>query len=309
MIKNPPPANPPISSMTGFGAAQTAAAGWQIVVEARSVNSRYLDITFKLPEDARAFEAALRELIGSKIARGKLELKVALKPVGAAAAPHINEEAVAQYAGLHERIRAKLPALAAPRLADVLAWPGVTTQEEEDNTALRDALLATATQALDALAAARAREGAALAQAIASRVATIRATVATLRTRLPEVLAHQQQRITERMEAALGLVANRNGGPVPVEEVRERIRQEVIMIGTRIDVAEELDRLDAHCKEVDRLLAAGGAVGKKLDFIVQEFNREANTLGSKMVAEDFQKASIELKVLIEQMREQLQNLE
>lgn len=308
-----PPAKPaqtklPIASMTGFGAAQSTAALWQIAVEMRSVNSRYLDITFKLPEDARAAESALREAITARIGRGKLECKVALKPVGVAAAPQINEAAVAQYAALYERVRLKLPALAAPRLADVLAWPGVTAGEEEDNTALREAIVATAVQALDALLAARAREGAALASAIGERVVTIRATVATLRKRLPEVLTQQQARITERMETALGLVAGRTG-PVPAEEVRERIRQEVIMIGTRIDVAEELDRLDTHCNEVDRLLAAGGAVGKKLDFIVQEFNREANTLGSKMVAEDFQKAAIELKVLIEQMREQLQNLE
>jgi uncharacterized protein (TIGR00255 family) len=302
-------ANPsPISSMTGFGAAQGTAPGWQVALEVRSVNSRYLDIGFKLPEDARTFESALREAITARVSRGKLECKVALKPIGAAAAPQINEAAVAQYSALYETVRGKLPHLAAPRLADVLSWPGVTTSEEEDNVALRDAVLAVAQQALDALLDARAREGAALTQAIASRVANIRSTVATLRKRLPEVLAQQQARITERMETALGLVNGRNG-PVSAEEVRERIRQEVVMIGTRIDVAEELDRLDTHCNEVDRLLATGGAVGKKLDFIVQEFNREANTLGSKMVAEDFQKASIELKVLIEQMREQLQNLE
>jgi uncharacterized protein (TIGR00255 family) len=308
MTKSPPLAKLPISSMTGFGAAQRAAAGWQVVVEVRSVNSRYLDITFKLPEDARAAEAALRERITARVGRGKLECKAALKPVGVAAAPQIDDAAVAQYAALHERIRTKLPQLAAPRLSDVLAWPGVTNGQEDDSAALREAILATADEALDALLAARAREGAALAATIGARVATIRATVAGLRTRLPEVLAQQQARITERMETALGLVAGRTG-PIPAEEVRERIRQEVIMIGTRIDVAEELDRLDTHCNEVDRLLAAGGAVGKKLDFIVQEFNREANTLGSKMVAEDFQKAAIELKVLIEQMREQLQNLE
>jgi uncharacterized protein (TIGR00255 family) len=317
MMKNPSTAAAPspISSMTGFGAAQSTIAGWQVVAEVKSVNSRYLDLSFKLAEDARAHEALLREAITARVARGKLECKIALKPAGVAAAPQLNEAAVAQFAALHERVRSLVPHLAAPRLSDVLAWPGVSTQQDEntENTPLRDAILAITHQALDALLAARAREGAALAQAITSRIAAIRAIVATLRTRLPQVLAQQQQRITERMEVALGLVAGQKGlnagSPIGAEEVRERIRQEVIMIGTRIDVAEELDRLDAHCTEVDRLLKAGGAVGKKLDFIVQEFNREANTLGSKMVAEDFQKASIELKVLIEQMREQLQNLE
>jgi uncharacterized protein (TIGR00255 family) len=301
----------PVASMTGFGAAQSTTEGWQVVAEVRSVNSRYLDLSFKLAEDARSFEAVLREAITSRVARGKLECKIALKPVGLATAPQINEAAVAQFAALHARVSALVPHLAPPRLSDVLAWPGVSGQFDQDtseNTALRDAVLATTHQALDALLAARAREGAALGEAIASRVATIRTTVAILRERLPQVLTQQQQRITERMEAALGLVAGRTG-PVSTEEVRERIRQEVTMIGTRIDVAEELDRLDTHCTEVERLLKHGGAIGKKLDFIVQEFNREANTLGSKMVAEDFQKAAIELKVLIEQMREQLQNLE
>jgi uncharacterized protein (TIGR00255 family) len=294
--------------MTGFGAAQTATPSWQVAVELRSVNSRYLDLTFKLPDDARAHESALRELISSRIGRGKLECRVALKQTGLPTAPQINDAAVAQYAALHERVRAKVSNLAAPRLTEILAWPGVTAAQEDDGNALREAILLAAREALEGMLAARAREGRAMGNAISERVTTIRATVATLRTRLPQVLAQQQQRITERMETALGLVNGRTG-PVSAEEVRERIRQEVTMIGTRIDVAEELDRLDTHCTEVDRLLATGGAVGKKLDFIVQEFNREANTLGSKMVAEDFQKAAIELKVLIEQMREQLQNLE
>jgi uncharacterized protein (TIGR00255 family) len=294
--------------MTGFGAAQGAAAGWQVAVELRSVNSRYLDLTFKLPDDARAHEAALRELIASRIGRGKLECRVALKQIALAAPPQINDDALAQYAALHERVRGKLSHLAAPRLAEVLAWPGVSTATEDDGVALREAIMRSAREALDAMLAARAREGVAMGAAIAERIAAIRTTVAALRKRLPEVLTQQQARITERMEAALGLVAGRHGA-ISADEIRDRIRQEVTMIGTRIDVAEELDRLDTHCNEVDRLLAGGGAIGKKLDFIVQEFNREANTLGSKMVAEDFQKAAIELKVLIEQMREQLQNLE
>jgi uncharacterized protein (TIGR00255 family) len=298
-----------VRSMTGYGHADQEHQGWRLGIEIRSVNSRFLDLTIKAPEDVRSLESALRELVQSRLARGKVELRVNLKREQTTGSDQLDSAAMQRFAAVWNQARAAVPNLRDPGLGDVLGWPGVRATENFDAEALRPALLEAAQRAVAALIAAREREGAALAATMGDRVGQMRTIAATLKTELPAVLEQTQAKITERMEAALGLVAGRNGAAITADEARERIRQEVVMIGMRIDVAEELDRLQSHCNEVDRLLASGKEAGKRLDFLIQEMHREANTLGSKMVSERFSQASIDLKVLIEQLREQVQNIE
>ncbi len=314
-IKNEKPIKPvqgvvtPALSMTGYGSAQSSADGWLVSVEIRSVNSRFLDLTFKVPDEHRALEAVLREMVQAKIARGKVECRVQMRRSETAQQAQINFPAVDAFKQQYGQLKALIPELAQPALRDLLEWPGVRGGMEAEPEAIRALVVDLSRQALTQMLQARQREGEALAAVLADRARQMLEIAAHLRVRLPQVLQDQQTRITERLETALGLVADRNGALISAEEVRARIAQEVVMIGTRIDVAEELDRLVVHCKEVINLLASGKPAGKRLDFVVQELNREANTLGSKMVAEDFSRAAVELKVLIEQMREQVQNLE
>jgi uncharacterized protein (TIGR00255 family) len=298
-----------VMSMTGYGSAQAALSGWLASVEIRSVNSRFLDLTLKVPEELRATEPALREMLQAALSRGKVECRVVLRQNDAAPGAELNLAAVDAFYQHYRHLKQRLPELAAPSVREVLEWPGVRGGADTGTDTLREPVIDLARQALAQLVTGRSREGAALAGVLRERAEQMLQISAQLRERLPQVLQEQQTKITERLQAALGLVPDRNNMVLSADEVRARIAQEVVLIGTRIDVAEELDRLMVHCKEVAALLASGQPAGKRLDFVIQELNREANTLGSKMVAEDFSKAAVDLKVLIEQMREQVQNLE
>lgn len=296
--------------MTGYGSAQAAVEGWLISVEIRAVNSRFLDLSFKIPDDYRQLESLLRERIQNQVARGKVECRVQLKAATTSPSnPAINPAAVHEFAQHYAKLKDVLPDLRPPGLHELLSWPGVNASAPTDQLAVRDLILSLSAEALAQMRLARQREGAAISLILADRVRLMIEIAAPLRQQLPQVLSEQQARITERLETALGLVEGRNQALISIEEVRARISQEVALIASRIDVAEELDRLIVHCKEVLNLLASNKPVGKRLDFVVQELNREANTLGAKMVSDDFSKAAIDLKVLIEQLREQVQNLE
>jgi len=291
--------------MTGYAQVARETPGGQVSVEIRSVNSRFLDLSLRVPDELRAVEPALRELITGVVGRGKVECRVGFRSVSRGdAAPQLDSRVLAQVAELARQVAGALPQATPPTVGEVLRWPGLLG-EPASVEALAPEVLAAAHQALDEFVASRVREGEKLAAFLHDRATAICAIVDPLKARSPELLAAWQARLVERLRGAL----EQADAPVPLEETMARVRQEVTAYGLRIDVAEELSRLHAHVDELRRVLDAGSPAGKRLDFLMQEFNREANTLGSKAAAIDLTGAAIELKVLIEQMREQVQNVE
>jgi uncharacterized protein (TIGR00255 family) len=293
--------------MTGFAVATRPTPLGLLSVELRSVNSRFLDVSLRVADELRSFEPLLREAIGAAIARGKVDCRLWVQRQAQAAAPRINDEALAQFAAIAAHLHRAVPGAAPASVADMLAWPGVVESPAVDLDAVGTALGAALEEALAALRGTRQREGDALRRILSERCDAIDAIVANLRPRVPEILAALEKKLSERLGQALTPALA--GGTVSKEEIVDRIRQEVTLYGLRADVDEELKRLATHVTEVRRVLAAGGAVGRRLDFLMQELNREANTLGSKASAIDLTQAAVELKLAIEQMREQIQNLE
>ena len=297
-----------IASMTGFAVAQRATALGTIGVELRSVNSRFLDLNLRLADDLRAVEPAIRERLSSRIARGKLDCRIGLQRRDEVAAQTLNAAVLAQLRRLDDEVRSAIPQVANLTIADVLAWPGVVDGAAADTEAVQRELLSALDEAIEALQATRGREGDALRRALLERCDTIEAIAAQVRARVPELRAALERKLFERLDQSLAPALASAGG-LTRDDVAERIRQEVTLYGLRADVDEELSRLATHVTEVRRVLAAGGAVGRRLDFLMQELNREANTLGSKATAIELTNAAVELKIAIEQMREQIQNLE
>lgn len=293
--------------MTGFASASRPTPLGTLTVELRSVNSRFLDLNLRVADELRGFETILRESIGATIARGKVDCRLWLQRQAQSAAPRINDDALAQFARVAARLRAAVPDAQPVSVADILAWPGVVETAAADGEALALALQSALKDALEALQDSRSREGDALRRILGERCDAIDGIVAQLRPRVPEILGALEKKLTERLTQALTPALA--GGTVSREEIIDRIRQEVTLYGLRADVDEELKRLSTHVNEVRRVLDAGGAVGRRLDFLMQELNREANTLGSKATAIDLTQAAVELKIAIEQMREQIQNLE
>lgn len=284
--------------MTGYASSAREFPFGVLSVELRSVNHRYLDIQFRLPDDLRAVEPGLRELLAENIARGKVECRVSFAMVaGAHKTLKLNEEMLQQLEALGHKVRARIAGVGQLNAADVLRWPGVLAAEplplEELQAACRELLA----QVLREFNAARAREGDRLASLLRERADSMERVLGDLIPRMPQVVSTYRDKLAARLKEAIG------GG----EE--ERIRQEVAVFATKIDVDEELTRLASHVAELRQALAGGGAVGKKLDFLMQELNREANTLASKSVDLAVTRAALELKIVIEQMREQLQNIE
>jgi uncharacterized protein (TIGR00255 family) len=287
-----------IYSMTGYASASRELASGVLNVELRSVNHRYLDIQFRLPDELRPAEPALREVLGARLHRGKIECRVTwtAAPLGRKT-PEIDAPLLAQLVELDARVRAALPQAAHLNVHDVLRWPGMLGAESVPVEELREACRELLAQVLDEFAVTRGREGEKLAQMLLERAATMEKRIADVGPRMPQVIAAFQEKLGTRLKEALGAADD------------ERIRQEVVLFANKIDVDEELSRLTAHIGELKRVLAAGGAVGKRLDFLMQELNREANTLGSKAADIAVTQVSMELKLLIEQMREQIQNIE
>lgn len=291
-----------IQSMTGYAAASAPTARGLLSLELRSVNSRFLDLQLRVPDELRGLEPLLRELLAARLGRGKVDCRLLVSAAEALPAEaRVNAEALARLRRLSEEVMRALPQAAPLRVADVLRWPGIVAEAPVDEEATRAAAAALCRQALDELVAARAREGAKLAQVIGERVAAMRRRVEALTPHLPRALADYQARISEKLREALGAADE------------ERVRAELAVFASKVDVDEEITRLRAHFDEVERVLAEGAArsvpVGKRLDFLAQELNREANTLASKAASAEISDCALELKVLIEQMREQVQNLE
>ena len=287
-----------IYSMTGYAARTLDLECGALNIELKSVNSRYLDFQFRVCEELRIIEPALRELFSTRLTRGKLECRVGFSArTTRTQALALNADLLQKLKAYETQVRSELPQAAPLAVNDILRWPGMFGDDSLDLEALTPACLALARDALEDFSASRAREGEKLAAVILERVARMRDLVREVEPRIPLAQATFQDKLKQRLVDAIGSADD------------DRIRQEVAVFAVRIDVAEELARLSTHLDEVERVLKAGGSIGKRLDFLMQELNREANTLGSKSVVSEVSQTAMELKLLIEQMREQIQNLE
>lgn len=291
-----------ILSMTGYANTSAEFSSGSLSVELRAVNHRYLDLQLRMPEELRAYEGALRETISAQLQRGKVECRINYAARNTASAAQLNPALLAQLAAWSQQVQNVLPHAASLSVADVLHWNGILSSSTDHPDELRVTLFELLTTALQAFSASRAREGAKLKDFLLERVAKIEALRLAVIPHVPAALAAYQQKFQARMRDALH-------GADHQEHWDERLRQEIVAYASKIDVDEELSRLDSHLSEMRRILTAGGAVGKRLDFLMQELNREANTLGSKSVDAEVSRHAMEIKILVEQMREQIQNLE
>lgn len=287
-----------ISSMTGYASRTLEIARASVSIEIKSVNSRFLDLVFRLPDDLRSLEPVLRERIAARAQRGKLECRMSIAPA-AAAVPRLalNEPLLGALADASRRIQASIPGAQALRVGEVLNWPGMLAEESGATEVLRESALKLFEQTLEDFADSRAREGEKLKMVIAQRVAVLQSVIARIQPLMPELIRAHQAKLTTRLREVLAA------------DDEDRIRQEMAFYGVKVDVEEELSRLTLHLDEVLRILDSVGAAGKRLDFLMQELNRESNTLGSKSVSKETSDASLEMKLLVEQMREQVQNIE
>lgn len=299
---------PSVASMTGYAALDGKTLAGTVTAECRSVNSRFLDLTLRLDDALRFTEPAVRERLQKRLTRGKVELRLNLTADASALPASVNEEALRRVLALQETILKLDPQAQELSVAEILELPGIAAAETPDRDKLLREVLAIVDRTLDEFIAAREREGAALAQVLTGYCDKMSAVVKDVRDAMPQIISQLEGRLTERLTDALA-DAMKEKSTLTKEEVTDRIRQEVTMYAIKMDVDEEMNRLDTHLAEVKRLLAQGGAVGRKLDFMAQEMNREANTLGSKAAAIEMTQASLALKITIDQMREQIQNLE
>ena len=297
--------------MTGYASAQhgsSAEAGEassrnvRLGLEIRSVNSRFLDLTFRLPDELRAQEPALRTLLTARLKRGKVEVRAAIDQDASASLPQPSPALLQRMVSLQDQVQAWLPDAKGLSVADALRLCGQGQSSAVDWSEIAPAL---AEQAVGELIAAREREGKRLAQMLLDRTKQLRTLAGQAGPLVPQLVEQQRQRFLERWQEARGLTE----GQVTPEAAQDRALSEATAFAIRIDVAEEITRLSSHLDEVDRLIKKGGEIGKRLDFLIQEMHREANTLGSKSAALELTRISVDMKVLIEQMREQVQNIE
>ncbi len=288
-----------IRSMTGFANAAGECGSKRINLEIRAVNHRYLDVQFRMPDDLRHLEGALREQIAAEAVRGKLECRIQIQDIAQGAQGlEVNQELVAQLADLNEKWRDEFDGLGKLTVADILKFPGVLASQSEDSEAFAQTVQDLLKQALKEFAAARKREGKKLADHLLDRLEKMEGIVDALSELFPNLLEAHMEKVRTRLADAVANIDN------------DRLQQEFALFIQKSDVDEEFSRLRTHIGEVRRIVTESkGSVGKRLDFLMQELNREANTLGSKAIAAESTQASVELKVLIEQMREQVQNIE
>jgi uncharacterized protein (TIGR00255 family) len=304
----------PVYSMTGYASAQHSTANsapetevknqptTQLGLEIRSVNSRFLDLTFRLPEDLRQFEPALRELLGSKLKRGKIEVRASVDTTASSSLPDPTPKLLQRLNAAQDSIRAWLPNANPLSVADVIRLASAEQGGSRDWSA---DVMPLAEKTLKELLSARQREGARLATMLLGHVGQLRALAEQAGPLVPKLVEQQRLRFMERWKEAMALT---DGATLP-EAAQDRALTEATAFAIRIDVAEEITRLSSHLEELERLIKKGGEIGKRLDFLIQELHREANTLGSKSAALELTHISVDMKVLIEQMREQVQNIE
>jgi uncharacterized protein (TIGR00255 family) len=287
-----------IHSMTGYASHERNTDNSVLQIELRSVNQRYLELQLKVDDAFRTCEPQVREMLKAKLGRGKVECRISLsRVVTEEENSQLNHLALQKIAASVKAASAYFSETQAVNILDVLKMPGVLAMDALDKEALAQDVVAVLALTIEELIAARAREGEKLKAMIFERLAESESLIEKVKPMLPEMVKAHQAKLLARLQEA------------QQSNDDERIRQEIVLYTQRIDVDEELSRLDSHVLEVKRILSAGGLVGKKLDFLMQEMNREANTLGSKSVAIETTQISMQLKVLIEQMREQIQNIE
>ncbi|MBC7377195.1 MAG: YicC family protein [Burkholderiaceae bacterium] len=304
----------PVYSMTGYASAQhsTGASGSEpdaksappsrLGLEIRSVNSRFLDLTFKLPEELRQHEPALRELMTARLKRGKVEVRASVEGSGSSTLPELPARLLQRLNAVQDNVRAWLPSAAPLSVADVIRLSATDNPAGHDWT---EAFAQLSAKALDDLMASREREGARLATMLLGHLTQLRKLAKQAAPMVPQLVEQQRNRFLDRWKEAMALT----DGAVLPEAAQDRALTEATAFAIRIDVAEELTRLDSHLDEIERLTRKGGDVGKRLDFLIQELHREANTMGSKSAALELTRISVDMKVLVEQMREQVQNIE
>ncbi len=286
-----------ISSMTGYAAVNDESPVGGLSLDLRSVNHRYLDIQFRMPEELRPLEPDLRERISARITRGKVECRVSFTAPPAVTSMQIDEALLARLAELDQKIRANLPDAQPLRVIDAVRWSGILGSDSVPIDTLKEKCLQLIEQACNDLSAARVREGEKLKAILLERADSVEVIVKELAPRIPQLVSAYEEKLATRLRDAM------------LEPENDRFKQEVVMFAAKIDVDEELQRLSTHVAEIRRILDKGGIVGKRLDFLMQELNREANTLGAKSADVMVTQGAMNLKVLIEQMREQIQNIE
>lgn len=286
-----------ILSMTGYANTSADFAAGSLSLELRAVNHRYLDIQLRMPEELRVFEGALRELISSALQRGKVECRINYAARDAQSGTTLNRDLLQQLSVWNKEVQAAMPDARTLSVNDVLRWNGMLQTPAASADELRATLTVLMQTALLEFSASRAREGEKLKEFLSVRLEKIETLRSDVMPHVPAAIAAYEARLINRLTDALQNAED------------ERIRQEITLFASKIDVDEELSRLASHLSEMRRILKQGGAVGKRLDFLMQELNREANTLGSKSVDAEVSRSAMEMKILIEQMREQIQNLE
>lgn len=286
-----------IYSMTGFARVHQQAEWGEAAWELRSVNHRYLELNLRLPEQVRDCEPLVREAIKAKLQRGKIDVTLRFQPKEGANGFAVDQELVNQLLQAHEQLKVQSGVASELNVTTLLRWPGVLQAQDQNMDAVKATLLHWLDAALDQLLAQRQREGERIAALMLEKLAVVEQQVALVERAIPAIQAQQREKLLARFEEA------------QVKLDAERLEQELVMVAQKMDVAEECDRLKTHCQEMRHSLEKGGVVGRRLDFLLQEFNREANTLGSKSVDTQTTQAAVELKVIIEQIREQIQNLE
>ena len=287
-----------LKSMTAFARQQFAAEWGNVTWEIKSVNQRFLEPNFRMPESFRHLEFELRNVLRKRLNRGKLDcsIRIEMNPKHAGRMK-LDQEMAQQLLTAHEELQVLAQDNQSADLVQLMRWPGLLQQEEADTDTMEKDVKQAFSQAVDQLIEVRQREGEALSDIIEQRLKGISEEVAKVEAQMPEVMKWQRERLINRFDEA------------KVELDPERLEQEMVFLAQKLDVAEELDRLNTHVTECLRLLKDKGPVGRRLDFLMQEFNREANTLGSKSINANITSSSVEVKVLIEQMREQVQNIE
>ena len=285
-------------SMTGYAALEQSIENATLILELRAVNSRYLDLHFKLDDHLKSFEPTIREQIGAQLSRGKIECKMNLiQRTQAGQAMQLDDALMQQLAGMQEKAQLFFPQSRQLSIADILRWPGVLLNNTLSQDSLLEDIKKLVQKGLQDLNASRAREGEKLKALVLERLSQIETLVVKVKPLLPALTKEYQLKLENKLQESLKNID------------QERVAQELVLFAQRIDVDEELTRLTAHISEVKRILSSDAPAGKRLDFLMQELNREANTLGSKSVSVQTTQVSMELKVLIEQMREQIQNIE
>ena len=303
-----------VYSMTGYASVQIqsvaetspgqtkAAPAGRLGIEIRSVNSRFLDLSFRLPDELRSSEPALRELLTAKLKRGKVEVRAAIEMENSANLASPSPALIQKLKQTQELVLQGLPKAGLLSVADILRLAGNEARNPQD---WGPEMIMLTAQALESLLGARGREGERLAQMLLDHIAQLRRLAIQAAPLVPQVVEQQRQRFVEKWREAMAI----SGGGVTAEAAQDRALTEATAFAIRIDVAEEITRLHAHLEELEALLSKGGEIGKRLDFLIQELHREANTMGSKSAALPLTRISVDMKVLIEQMREQVQNIE